>query len=269
MSKYIPVLTIAGSDCSGGAGIQADIKAMSALGCYGMSAITAITAQNTTSVSAIQGISPEIVSAQIDMVYSDIRPHAVKTGMLFSTDIVAATADALERNNACNIVIDPVMVSTSGSLLISRDAIDTVVSRLFPLSSLITPNVSEAKELTGTSDQQRQAEILHSMGAKNVLLKGGDNGDSQFKTDYLYMDGQSEPIALKSPAVDTRNTHGTGCTLSSAIACFLAMGHGIAESVKLAKEYISLALEAGRDVAVGSGHGPVNHFFQPHKLIIK
>lgn len=269
IKSYVPILTVAGSDSSGGAGIQADIKTMSALGCYGMSAITAITAQNTMGVSAIQGINPDVVAAQIDMIYSDIKPLAVKTGMLFSADIVATVAEAFMRNDARNIVVDPVMVSTSGSKLISDDAIELVVKRLFPIAMVITPNKAEAITLTGETDIDRQARVLHKMGAKNILLKGGDCNDNKYKTDYLSLNGHRKLFAIKSAAINTVNTHGTGCTLSSAIACYLALGFDLMKSIKKAKKYISYALFSGKDVEIGHGHGPVNHFFHPDKLKLR
>ncbi len=269
MKSYVPVLTIAGSDSSGGAGIQADIKTMSALGVYAMSAITAITAQNTTGVSAIQGIASKVVAAQIDMVYDDITPLAVKTGMLYSAEIISATADALARNNAKNIVIDPVMVATSGALLIDREAISTLVTKLFPMSTLITPNCEEARELTGSDDINIQVQRLREMGARNILLKGGDSKRIDKKIDYLSLEGEEKLIELKSDAIDTMNSHGTGCTLSSAIASYLALGNDLTNSVKKAKKYITCALFAGKNVSIGTGHGPVNHFFDPQKLKIK
>lgn len=266
INSYVPVLTVAGSDSSGGAGIQADIKTMSALGCYGMSAITAITAQNTTGVTAIQGIDPDIVAAQIDTVCADIWPLATKTGMLYSADIANAVADAFERNNLQNIVVDPVMVSTSGSKLISDDAIEKVVSRLFPISTLITPNKAEAEALTGTAELSLQARRLHELGAKIVLLKGGDSDSTDYKTDYLSYSWEKTLTPIKSSAINTHNTHGTGCTLSSAIASYLALGYDLYKSIKRAKKYISYALFAGKNVIIGDGHGPVNHFFHPEKL---
>ncbi len=269
MKSYIPILTIAGSDSSGGAGIQADIKTMSALGCYGMSAITAITAQNTTGVSSIQGINPDIVSAQIDMVFNDIPPLATKTGMLFSSEIVESVGEALKRHHAKNIVIDPVMISTSGAELINSDAINKAVKILFPLSTLITPNKSEAKALTGTDDIHEQTRLLYDMGAKNILLKGGDSENNKYKIDYLAIEGESKLIELKSDAIETINSHGTGCTLSSAIACFLAQNYDLTTSVRKAKKYISMALFSGKNVSIGNGHGPVNHFFHPDKLKLR
>ena len=269
MSRYIPVLTIAGSDSSGGAGIQADIKTMSALGCYAMSAITAITAQNTLGVAAISGIPSEIVSAQIDAIYADIHPRAVKTGMLYSKEIVCAVTESLSRHGCEKLVIDPVMVSTSGSLLIDQDAIDVMVKHLFPLATLVTPNKAEAKALTRYNDICDQAEEFHRMGVKAVLLKGGDTDDTDEKTDFLSLRDVEGIIKISSGAVNTNNTHGTGCTLSSAIAAFMAQGNDVLGSVKLAKEYITKALQAGAAVSIVCGNGPVNHFFTPKKLIIE
>ncbi len=212
MKQYIPILTVAGSDSSGGAGIQADIKTISAIGCYGMSAITAITAQNTTGVRSIQGISPQILADQIDMACSDIPPIAAKTGMLFDRANVEATAEAFIRNGIRNLVVDPVMVSTSGSLLIERDAIESMTRLIFPLATLVTPNRNEAIELTGETDPMAQALKLHDMGCRNVLLKGGDFERTDMKIDYLYLDGEEDLITLTADAVNTNNTHGTGCT---------------------------------------------------------
>lgn len=266
MKRYIPILTIAGSDSSGGAGIQADIKTISAIGCYAMSAITAITAQNTTGVKSIQGIDTNIVTDQIQMVWDDIPPLAVKTGMLFNRDIVDAVSEALVANNAQNIVVDPVMVSTSGSLLIERSAIDAMVHRLFPIATLVTPNRQEAIELTGETDPMSQARKLNAMGCRNVLLKGGDSDRKDIKTDYLYLDGEEDLITLTADAVNTRNTHGTGCTLSSAIASYLALGFDITDAVMRAKLYVTRALKAGSHVAIGRGNGPMNHLFAPRHM---
>ncbi len=265
MKRYHTMLSIAGSDSSGGAGIQADLKTASALGVYGMTAITAITAQNTTGVTAIQGIDAEIVSAQIDAVFDDIPPQAVKTGMLYSADIVCAVAERLKSHQAGNIVIDPVMVSTSGSLLIAEEAIDTMVKQLFPIATLVTPNIAEARRLTGAETPVEQAQALHLMGAQAVLLKGGDNGNTITKTDYLSICG-NPIIELSAPAIPTRNTHGTGCSLSSAIASYLAMGKPLITAVTLAKSYLNEALRSGASISIGSGHGPVNHFFNPQSL---
>ncbi len=269
MFTYRTALSIAGSDCSGGAGIQADIKTMSALGVYAMTAITAITVQNTCGVTDVQGIDPSIVYGQIDAVFNDIRPMAVKTGMLFSADIANAVADALTLNRAENVVLDPVMVATSGDRLLSDDAIDTIVNRLIPLSTIITPNVDEAAVLTGTDNPVIQSSRLHEMGARSVLLKGGDrNNDTDVSVDLLSLAPGQKLIPIESRRIVTANTHGTGCTLSSAIASFLAKGYDIHDSVVKAKNYIYEALKAGARVRTGSGHGPVDHLYAPVPLDI-
>lgn len=264
MRNYFTALTIAGSDSSGGAGIQADIKTMSAIGCYAMSAITSITAQNTTGVRSIMPVDPMIVADQIDMVMEDIPPLAIKIGMLCNTDISNAVADKMEQYHPANLVLDPVMVSTSGSLLLEQEAIDVVVNQLFPLAMLITPNQHEARVLTGETETDNQAEKLLQLGAKNVLIKGGDTERKDIKVDFLY--ANNVVISLPADAVDTVNTHGTGCTLSSAIASYLALGYDLISAVRHAKLFISKALEAGSFVTVGKGHGPVNHFFSPRRL---
>lgn len=265
MRHYHTVLSIAGSDCSGGAGIQADIKTISALGCYAMTAITAITAQNTTGVAGVEPISPEMVEAQIEAVFADIRPMAVKTGMLYDASCVQVVAKALARHKAGNIVVDPVMVSTSGAPLIEPEAIEAIKSQLFPIAALITPNRNEAIWLTGETDPEGQADALHAMGCRNVLLKGGDSDRTDVKIDYLSIVGTGL-TPLHADAVDTRNSHGTGCTLSSAIASYLALGHSIDDAVARGKLYVTRALQAGAFVSCGKGHGPVNHFFSPRRL---
>ncbi len=266
MRKYIPVLSIAGSDPSGGAGIQADIKTISALGCYAMTAITSLTAQNTPGVRSIMPSTGAIVADQIDMIMEDIPPMAIKTGMLCNLNVVSTVADKLEQYRPDNIVVDPVMVSTSGSKLLDDEAIDLIVKRIFPLSTIITPNRSEAKVLTRETDPDRQAKILMEMGCRNVLLKGGDSDRKDFKIDYLYLENKHTGIELRADAVNTVNTHGTGCTLSSAIASYLALGYDLEQAVRAAKFYISRALEAGAFVTTGRGHGPVNHFYAPRRL---
>lgn len=269
--RYIPVLSIAGSDSCGGAGIQADLKTMAALGCYGMTAITAITVQNTTGVSAVEGVASAIVAAQIDAVCSDIMPLAVKTGMLYSADTVEAVATAIGTHCRDNVVVDPVMVSTSGSILLKGDDVVERFARLmFPLATLLTPNVHEARVFTGTGDISEQIKRFHQMGCLNLLLKGGDAecDEAGCKVDILSLDYGRSVERLTSPAIDTPNTHGTGCTLSSAIACRLACGDGLADAVKGARSYIYNAIKAGADVTTGSGHGPVNHFYNPVAQII-
>lgn len=257
--KYIPVLSVAGSDCSGGAGIQADIKTMSALGCYAMSAITAVTAQNTCGVYAVESISPEVVAAQIDAVFDDIPPLAVKTGMLCSADIVSTVAERFAAYGVTHLVVDPVMVSTSGSRLISEEAIGRMVEGLFPLAGIVTPNVAEAEVLTSSVRPDVQADKILAMGPGAVLLKGGDRSGSR-KTDLLYLADGTER-SFSSPAVDTVNTHGTGCTLSSAIASFLARGFVLTDAVQAAKDYVTSALNEGARYKIGRGHGPVDHFY--------
>ena len=254
-----PVLTIAGSDCSGGAGIQADIKVISAHGCYAMAAVTSITAQNTVGVSAIEGVLPDLVSEQIRMVYDDIPPLAVKTGMLFSADIVNAVAMALSDVNASRLVIDPIMVSTSGSRLISEEAIEVMVKELFPLAELVTPNKMEAEVLTGVTNPKNQGELLLGMGCNAVLIKGGDS-DNNVKEDLLFLPS-GEIVALQMPAVNTPNTHGTGCSLSSAIASNLAKGMTLTAAVEKAKSYVYNALLSGSTYKIGQGHGPIDHFY--------
>lgn len=257
--KPIPVLTIAGSDPSGGAGIQADLKTMSAIGVYGMSVITAITAQNTQGVRRFQALDPSIVRDQLEMVITDIEPLAIKTGMLATAPIVETIADVLNGYPHIPLVIDPVMMATSGDQLIDDDAIAAVIDRLFPLATLITPNVNEALRITGTDRPEQQAHRLIAHGAKGVLLKGGDRcGDRS--TDLLWVAGCEPPTPLSTPRIDTTNTHGTGCTLSAAIASYLALGNDLAQAVKYGKDYITRAITAAADWTIGHGHGPVNHF---------
>lgn len=260
-NNVYPILTIAGSDCSGGAGIQADIKTMTAHECYAMAAITSLTAQNTTGVSLVEGVSPRMVAEQIRMVFADIPPLAVKTGMLFSADIVKTVAETLAEVGARNVVVDPVMVSTSGSRLISEDAIYNMVTLLFPLADLVTPNRMEAEVLTELTDPYEQADRLLEMGCKNVLVKGGDNDNHREKSDLLASrDGSRHLLTL--PAIDSKNTHGTGCTLSSAIACNLGKGMTMLDAVSEAKRYVNEAIKHGKDVNIWHGHGPVKHFYR-------
>lgn len=269
--NYKIALTIAGSDSCGGAGIQADIKTMSALGVYAASAITAVTAQNTCGVDAVEGISPSVVAGQIDAVFADMRPDAVKLGMLFSEEIVNAVADRLSAQHATNIVVDPIMVSTSGCKLIADGAIEAVKRRLFPLADIVTPNRQEAEliadiRLTDSESVDRAARVMLDMGCRYVLIKGGHFDDNHM-TDRLYgADGSA--VSIAGARISTANTHGTGCTLSSAIASFLALGCSVTEAVAEAKQYVQAAIEAGAQVAIGKGHGPLNHFHDPKKLKI-
>lgn len=254
-------LTIAGSDCSGGAGIQADIKTMMANGVYGMSVITALTAQNTVGVTGIMEVTPEFIVRQLDAVFTDIRPDAVKIGMVSSGPLITSIADTLQRYCATNIVLDPVMVSTSGSRLISEDAIEVLKEKLLPLATVITPNIPEAEVLWGkaiasTADMEKAAEAIYQKYGVAVLCKGGHSLNDA--NDLLYAEGKSQWFMGKR--VDNPNTHGTGCTLSSAIASYLAQGVSLTEAVQKAKEYLAGALEAGLDL--GKGSGPLDHGYQ-------
>lgn len=253
-------LTIAGSDCSGGAGIQADIKTMTANGVYAMSAITALTAQNTTGVSGIMEVSPEFLRQQIDSVFTDIRPDAVKIGMVSSSELIVAIADKLAEYQAENIVVDPVMVATSGARLISDDAIDTLKKRLLPMADVLTPNIPEAEVLSGmpiktAEDMTAAAEVIRTAYHCAVLLKGGHQLNDA--NDLLCRSAGCR--WFMGTRIDNPNTHGTGCTLSSAIASNLAKGFDLDTSVERAKSYISGALSAMLDL--GKGSGPMNHAF--------
>ncbi|GAB6982775.1 bifunctional hydroxymethylpyrimidine kinase/phosphomethylpyrimidine kinase [Prevotella dentasini] len=269
---YVKTLTVAGSDSCGGAGIQADIKTMSALGCYAASVVTAVTAQNTTGVTAIQQMTPEMVRAQLRAVLDDLRPQAVKVGMLGDRATVQAVATELAGYSAVPLIADPVMVSTSGSRLMEPDAVEEFCKRLLPMATLLTPNIPEAEVLSGMSiqsegDMDRAARRIMDRGCKALLIKGGHT-DGAEKADRLYFaDGRHK--AFRGKTIETRNTHGTGCTLSSAIAAYMARGEKLPEAVRRAKEYVSNALAAGAGVETGGGHGPVNHFFLPEKLIIQ
>lgn len=271
MDTYYKVLSIAGSDCSGGAGIQADIKTCSAIGVYAMTAITAITAQNTTGITGIMNVSPEIVGKQIDAIFNDdLRPDAVKIGMLSSREIIEVVAERLSEYKPQHIVLDPVMVSTSGCKLIDDSAIDALISRLIPISTLITPNRPEAELLAGlkinTKDDIATAALnIMSLGVDAVLIKGG-HFDGYNATDYLFTDGKPSPVEFESMHFKTRNTHGTGCTLSSAIAAYLALGNDRVSAIIEAKKYISQAIMEGGRIAIGRGHGAVNHFYSPSPL---
>ena len=257
------VLTIAGSDCSGGAGIQADIKTISAHGMYAMSAITALTAQNTTGVSGIFNVTPKFVESQLESIFTDIFPDSVKTGMMSEAEIIEAAASVLKKYKAPNIVVDPVMVSTSGSRLLSDSALDAMTGHLFPLARVITPNIPEAEVLSGISisdiaDMEKAARIISEKTSAAVLVKGGHSVSDA--TDLLLADGKVFTFAGKR--IDNPNTHGTGCTLSSAIACGLADGLAVSDSIKRAKEYLTGAIAAGLDL--GKGSGPVDHMYRIH-----
>lgn len=271
MKSYIPTLTIAGSDSSGGAGIQADLKAMSALGCYAMSVITATTAQNTRGVAEVFPITSAHVEAQLRSVLEDIRPRAIKTGMLFSTDIIQTIARVLEEQCVeIPLVVDPVMVATSGDRLLQNSAIQSYIDDLISLATLITPNRPEAEVLSGVRiDSAEQTDLaaqkILQRGAKAVLIKGG-HSENDKAIDILYtQSGVKEVFA--SDWIETINTHGTGCTLSAAITAYLAQGQSLVTSIRMGKEYLTHALESGKEIKIGHGHGPVDHFYNPHKSI--
>ncbi len=264
MKEYHTTLTIAGSDSSGGAGIQADLKTFSALGCYGMSVITALTAQNTQGIKSVHPAPPEFVKDELEMVLADVGADAIKIGMLFSADIISVVADALKKYNARNIVLDPVMVAQSGDLLMQEAAIACMRDSLLPLATVVTPNVPEAEALLKTKIQNREqmakaSKRLATYGAKNVLIKGGHLAGNDC-VDIFYVAFENTLSALNAPRIQTRNNHGTGCTLSSAIAAFLAKGHSLAQAVKKAKEYLTKAIQQGAAYKIGKGHGPVHHF---------
>ncbi len=258
--KKKTALTIAGSDCSGGAGIQADLKTMTMNGVYAMSAITALTAQNTTGVRAIQESTPEFLGQQIDAVFEDIVPDAVKVGMVSSSELIRVIADRLKTHKAKNVVVDPVMVATSGSSLMKTDAVQTLVDELLPMATLVTPNIPEAQVLSGLTiaskdDMVTAAKKISEECHCAVLLKGGHSINDA--NDLLYAGG--EAVWLTGKRINNPNTHGTGCTLSSAIAANLAKGYSLAYSVQRAKDYISGALAAMLDL--GKGSGPMDHAF--------
>ncbi len=263
MTSIPNALTIAGSDSGGGAGIQADLKAFSANGVYGASVLTALTAQNTKGVTAIHDIPPDFIMAQLDAVFSDIRIDAVKIGMLSQVPVIETIAAALKKYNAKNIVFDPVMVATSGDLLLAADAVEAVKSILVPMANVITPNLHEAAKLSNmpyaqNDDAMReQAKVLAATGANSVLIKGG-HGESDECSDLLF-DGTNTNW-FRSKRVETKNTHGTGCSLSSAIAANLALGDDLVIAVQNAKTWLTGAIASSNQLEVGQGSGPVHHF---------
>ena len=296
MKTYPRVLTIAGSDSGGGAGIQADIKAISATGSYAASAITAVTVQNTLGVLGVHPVPPECIAAQIGCVLSDIGADAIKIGMLHSAAVVLCVRDTLVRaagerlaaapaaageenageaacNGVANIVLDPVMVSTSGHRLIEESAIEVLCSELIPMARVITPNIPEAEILAGVSVSSqadlkplaRKLSLIASAGGTrgrvSVLMKAGHLTNGEL-TDVFYNAEADTFLELPSPRISTPNTHGTGCTLSSAFASYLAQGYGLDDAARAAKEYITRAIESGALYSIGHGHGPVNHFWK-------
>jgi len=263
--NYKKVLTIAGSDSGGGAGIQADIKTISACGCYAMSAITAITVQNTVGVMDFIPVPTHIIEQQIDAVLSDIGADAVKIGMLSSSEVMMSVKKALKSYNIKNIVLDPVMVSTSGHKLMSDDAIDVLKNEMIDIARVITPNIPEAEIILGQkiTHQNEFPEIAMKLSMNrsvSVLLKAGHLVDDVL-TDVFYNAETDSIMKLESKRIDTKNTHGTGCTLSSAIASFLALGLDLESAICEAKEYVYRAITNGSEYSLGSGHGPVHHFY--------
>jgi len=257
-------VTIAGSDSGGGAGIQADLKAFSANGVYGASVLTALTAQNTLGVSAIHDVPQDFVRAQMDAVYSDLAVKATKIGMLSTVETIEAVAGGLTAHTTGPVVLDPVMVAASGDPLLADSAVETLISALVPLADVITPNLHEAARMldsdvaAGETDMHAQAERLLGLGAKTVLLKGG-HGTGAESAD-LFLDQVGNAVWLRDRRIETGNTHGTGCTLSSAIAAGLARGLPLARAVQAAKTYIQAAIAASDQLRIGGGHGPVHHF---------
>ena len=270
--QYLRVLTIAGSDSGGGAGIQADLKTFSALGCYGMTAITALTAQNTQGVQAIHGVPASFLKAQLQSVLDDIGVDAVKIGMLHAPDIVGVVAWAIDHYHLKNVVLDPVMVATSGDRLIAEETVSVLVRELFPRVQLLTPNLDEAALLLGrplreVPHLQAAASDLQAMGATAVLLKGGHLPGDKL-CDVLQLQGH-EALHYESARIHSRNVHGTGCSLSSAIATQLALGHDVASAVVTARAFIRQAIAQGAPVHTGHGHGPLNHGFAPVVMQLK
>lgn len=265
MKRYPVILSIAGSDCSGGAGVQADIKTISALGGYAASAITAVTIQNTLGVRAVHSLPPEIVRGQIEAVMDDLHPDAIKIGMIGDALMVRIIADCLRKYAPPFVVYDPVMVSTSGRKLMPEDAIEEIKKELFPLTTLITPNLDEVAVLTGqrisTLQEIQQASRQLSMTYHtSVLIKGGHLPGNEM-CDVLHTNGNT--YLYKDTKIESKNLHGTGCTLSSSIATYLTLGLPLEKAVEQAKKYISLAIAAGKELTIGQGNGPLWHFHSP------
>ena len=266
IKEYHKVLTIAGSDSGGGAGIQADLKTFAAIGCYGMSVITALTAQNTRGVTAIHALPPSFAVAQMTAVFTDIGADAVKIGMLYSAELIEAVTETLNKYRARNIVLDPVMVAQSGDKLLQDDAIEAIREHLMPVADVVTPNLPEAEVLLGQKietfeDMRRAARSLAQFGGRSILIKGG-HLEERKSSDLLYLTEEDRFVILEAERVDSRNNHGTGCTLSSAIAAYISRGSQIEDAVRKAKTFIQNAIRAGAAYKIGHGHGPVHHFFE-------
>jgi hydroxymethylpyrimidine/phosphomethylpyrimidine kinase len=263
LGKMKKVLSIAGSDSGGGAGIQADLKTFSARGVYGMSAITALTAQNTLGVQGIFQINPDFVGLQIDSIMSDIGADAWKTGMLLNSEIIRVVADRARKYKIDNLVIDPVMIAKGGDSLLKTEANDALVSELIPLAHIVTPNHHEAQIISGIviknlPDVREASLLIHEMGAKYVVIKGGHLSDKNKAIDTLY-DGKTF-VEFHTSRIETKNTHGTGCTFASAIAAEIAKGNNTQKAVHIAKAYLTAAIQKANELHIGNGHGPTNHF---------
>lgn len=274
MKKYTYpiVLSIAGSDSGGGAGIQADIKTISALGGFATTVITSVTAQNTLGVRNVHVVPPQMVTDQLHAVMSDLKPDSIKIGMVPNIQIAQAIAAGLKNYPDIPLVIDPVMVSTSGHSLINADEIELFKAQLYPLATVLTPNLPEAAVLSKNTvntltEMELAAEKILAIGTKAVLVKGGHLQQSEL-TDF-YLNQKNEKQYFTSKATQTSNIHGTGCSLSSAIATFLALGFYEMEAIDLAKRYISKAIKKGKNAHIGAGNGPINHFFKPKKMVKK
>ncbi|MDQ0195585.1 bifunctional hydroxymethylpyrimidine kinase/phosphomethylpyrimidine kinase [Paenibacillus wynnii] len=265
--KIFKALTIAGSDSGGGAGIQADLKTFQELGVYGMSALTAVTAQNTLGVQGVFPIEKEAVAQQLTSIGEDLQPAAVKTGMLFSADIIRVVAEKVKGYGWTNLVVDPVMVAKGGSKLLQQEAVQSLITSLLPLALVTTPNIPEAEILTGLTisnlnDREEAARRISAMGSRYVVMKGGHDSSSEGVIDILF-DGQ-EFHYLESKRVETRHTHGTGCTFSAAVTAELARGKTVLEAVRTAKAFIQAAIED--ELGIGAGHGPTNHFSYQNRV---
>ncbi|TRW25152.1 bifunctional hydroxymethylpyrimidine kinase/phosphomethylpyrimidine kinase [Flavobacterium zepuense] len=267
---YPAVLTIAGSDPSGGAGIQADLKTFSALGCYGMSVITALTAQNTLGVTGIHSIPPHFVAEQLETLLQDITPLAIKIGMVHTPQLAGVIADCLLQFPNIPVVLDPVMIATSGDRLIENETVAAIIQKLFPLATVITPNMDEAALLAGTpvtsvADMQAAGKTILGLDTNAVLVKGGHLPSEQL-TSLLFTSQSHRVTEYTSQKIATKNMHGSGCTLSSAIAACLALGDALPQAVQKAQDYVHGAILHGADVITGKGHGPLNHFYNPQTL---
>lgn len=261
MNNVTKALTIAGSDSGGGAGIQADLKTFQELHVYGMSALTAVTAQNTLGVNGVYPITAEGVAKQIDAIAEDMGTDALKTGMLFSAEIIKTVSEKIRQYQWEKVVVDPVMIAKGGASLLQQEAVSAMKEYLFPITYIVTPNIPEAEVLAGIriiteEDKKEAARILHHLGARNVIIKGGHDKDEQTAVDLLF-DGK-DFFVFESKRYHTENTHGTGCTFSAAITAELAKGKSIYDAVDIAKKFITLAIE--KDLKIGKGHGPTNHW---------